>query len=82
MKSITIRQLQSATRKWVRQVALQGGLEITDRGTVLARLLPLPPAPAASPYFSRRTLLPQFKATMCEGCVDSTVGISADRDAR
>lgn len=82
MKSITIQQLHAATRKWVRQAASLGGLAITDRGTVLARLLPLPPAPATTPYFSRRKFLPAFKSTKLSGGTDSTAGISAERDER
>jgi len=82
MKSITIRQLHAATHKWVRQAASFGGLEITDHGTIVARLLPVPPASHPTPYFARRILLPAFLATQLEGGTDSTTGISAERDER
>ena len=82
MKSITIHQLHAATRKWMRQAASLGGLEITDHGTKVARLLPVPQTSHTTPYFARRKLLPAFRATQSAGGTDSTAGISAERDER
>ena len=81
MKSITIRQLHEQTGRWVRQAAALGELHVTDRGRPVARLVPATVA-VATPYFSRRKLLPAFRATQVTGRGDSTAGISAGRDDR
>jgi antitoxin (DNA-binding transcriptional repressor) of toxin-antitoxin stability system len=81
MKTITIRQLHDETGRWVRRAAAIGGLQVTERGRVVARVVPAPAAPA-TPYFARRTLLPAFKSAKLSGGLDSTAGISAERDER
>jgi len=47
----------------------------------VARLVPAAVADV-TPYFSRRKLLPLFRATQAAGRGDSTAGISAERDER
>ena len=81
MKSISIRQLHDETGRWVRRAAAIGELQVTERGRPVAKLVPATPTPA-TPYFSRRILLPAFQATQSEGRTDSTAGISAERDER
>ncbi len=81
MKTITIRQLHDETGRWVRKAAAVGGVQVTERGRPVARLVPATAAPL-TPYFSRRKLLPAFRATQSAGRTDSTAGISAERDER
>ncbi|MDB6126362.1 MAG: Antitoxin [Verrucomicrobia bacterium] len=81
MKTITIRQLHDETGRWVRKAAALGELAVTERGKIVAKLVPASPAPAA-PYFSQRKLLPAFQAAKLSGGRDSTIGISAERDER
>lgn len=81
MKSISIRQLHDETGRWVRRAAAIGELHVTERGRPVAKLVPATAIPT-TPYFSRRKLLPAFKATQSEGRTDSTAGISAERDER
>ena len=81
MKSITIRQLHDETGRWVRKAAALGELAVTERGKVVAKLVPAS-APPVAPYFSHRKLLPAFRAAKLSGGRDSTAGISAERDER
>ena len=81
MKAITIRQLHDETGRWIRKAAALGELSVTERGRVVAKLMPAS-APAATPYFAHRRLLPAFKAARLTGDRDATAGISADRDGR
>ena len=82
MKAISIRQLHASTGKWVRGAAAFGELQVTDRGTVIAKITPSSPTPAA-PFFAQRKLSRAFRAAQpfLRGGADSTVGISADRDS-
>ena len=81
MTSITIRQLHDATGRWVRKAAVLGELRVTERGRVVAKLVPASPLPDV-PYFARRQLLPSYRAARLSGGSDSTAGISAERDER
>ncbi|MDP3070776.1 MAG: hypothetical protein Q8N18_10830 [Opitutaceae bacterium] len=81
MKTITIRQLHDETGRWVRRAAAVGGLQVTERGRVVASLVPAPEL-SAVPYFARRELLPAFRAAQLTGGTDATDGISAERDER
>ncbi|MCB1104168.1 MAG: hypothetical protein KDK74_05495 [Cephaloticoccus sp.] len=81
MKSITIRQLHDETGRWVRKAAALGELHVTERGKPVAKLVPATVAPT-EPYFARRKLLPAFKAAKLTSGLDSTAGISAERDER
>ena len=81
MKSITIRQLHDETGRWVRRAAAAGGIQVTERGRVVASLVPAPATPS-TPYFARRQLLPEFKDAVLTGGTDATETISSERDER
>lgn len=82
MKTITIRELHSATGKWVRRSAALGEVRVSERGRVIARLLPMTTVPAA-PYFARRPMTRAFREarSALRGGTDSTLAISEERDA-
>ncbi len=82
MKTITIRELHAATGKWVRRSVTLGEVRVSERGRVIARLVPMTSVPAA-PYYARRTLTRAFSAVQSslKGGRDSTVMISEERDA-
>jgi len=81
MKTITIRQLHDETGRWVRRAAAVGGLQVTERGRVVANLVPAPPV-SAVPYFARRKLVSAFQRARLSGGRDATDGISSERDER
>jgi len=80
MKTITIRELHQATGRWVRR-ASAGEVYVTERGRVLAKIVPARPLPAkpffADPKFTR-AFLAQRK--YLRGGTDSTDIISEERD--
>ncbi len=80
MKTITIRELHQATGRWVRRAAA-GEVHVTERGRLIARIVPAKPLPAkpffANPKFSR-AFLAQRKHL--RGGTDSTQTISEDRE--
>jgi len=82
MKTITIRELHAATGKWLRRSASLGEVWVSERGRVIARLLPMSSVPAV-PYYARRTFLPvfEFAQPSLKGGTDSTQSISEERDA-
>jgi antitoxin (DNA-binding transcriptional repressor) of toxin-antitoxin stability system len=81
MKAITIRQLHETTGKWVRQATTWGELHVTERGRVVAKLVPASPPPT-QPYFAERKLTRRYRAAskFLAGGRDSTATISGDRD--
>jgi antitoxin (DNA-binding transcriptional repressor) of toxin-antitoxin stability system len=79
MTTITIRQLHDATGRWIRKAADLGELQVTERGRVVAKLLPAS-APAAMPYFAVRKLSASFRSAKLRGGRDSTIGIGEERD--
>ena len=87
MKTITIRELHAATGRWVRAAAKVGEIVVTDRGKVVAKLIP-EAEPREVPYFARRKFLKASLKQAIEsgrlgaGGTDSTISISEDRDAR
>ena len=81
MKAISIRQLHDETGRWVRRAISLGGLQVTERGRIVARLVPAPAA-FTVPYFARRKLLPAFRSAARSGGTDATAGISDERDER
>ncbi|HEY3755861.1 MAG TPA: hypothetical protein VGL42_06905 [Opitutaceae bacterium] len=82
MKTITIRELHAATGAWVRRSAALGEIRVSERGKVIARLLPMTSV-SDRPYFARRKVNPAFRAIQgaLKGGRDSTSGISEERDA-
>ena len=85
MKTVTIRELHSRTREVVRQALRHGEIRVTDRGRVVAKILP-EAEPAQIPYFARRKVSAAFKRLDESGKTgrgtDSTVAISEDREDR
>jgi len=81
MKVITIRELHAATGKWVRRATALGELHVTERGRVVAKLLPAAPLPA-EPHFARRKLTRAFRVAQrfMTGGTDATTAISDERD--
>ena len=81
MKTITIRELHQATGRWVRQ-AQSGEVYVTERGQLIAKIVPASPAPTepffANPRFTR-AFLQQRKHL--RGGIDSTETISQERDS-
>jgi len=80
MKTITIRELHQATGRWVRR-AVAGEVYVTERGRVVAKIVPARPLPAkpffANPKFTR-AFLAQRKSL--RGGTDATEIISEERD--
>ena len=81
MQAITIRQLHDETGRWVRRAAALGELHVTERGRLVAKLVPASAAPTV-PYFAQRKLLPAFRSAKLSGGGDATVSISTERDER
>jgi antitoxin (DNA-binding transcriptional repressor) of toxin-antitoxin stability system len=82
MKTISIRELHAATGRWVRRSAALGEVRVSERGRVIARLLPMAPLPEA-PYYARRAFTRAFRAAQpsLKGGTDSTRTISDERGA-
>jgi antitoxin (DNA-binding transcriptional repressor) of toxin-antitoxin stability system len=81
MKAITIRELHAATGKWVRRAAALGEVHVTERGRVIAKLLPASPPPA-KPFFANRKFTNAYRSArkFLVGGTDSTATVSAERD--
>ena len=80
MKTITIRELHQETGRWVRQ-ASSGEVLVTERGRLIAKIVPAAPPPAkpyfAAPRYSRAFL--RHRKTL-RGGTDATAIVSQDRD--
>lgn len=83
MKTISIRELHAKTGHWLRQVAEEREVVVTERGRPVARMLPPAEAPAGNPFLKRK-LLPGVARLLQRpiGGPDSTAIISAMRDGR
>ncbi len=85
MKTVTIRELHGRTGELVRQASRHGEIRVTDRGRVVAKILPEIEV-SAVPYFARRVLSPAFKKLDESGKTgrgtESTIGISEGREDR
>lgn len=83
MKTISIRELHAKTGKYVRGAAQAGEIYITDRGKLVAKIVPQQ-EPEQTPYFARRKLTVAFRKLMesgkLRGGTDSTQIVSEDRD--
>lgn len=81
MKAISIRELHAATGKWVRRATVLGELHVTERGRVIAKIVPARAAPK-QPFFARPRFTRAFLAhrRSLRGGTDSTQIISEDRD--
>ena len=60
MKTISIRELHSRTGELVRAASRHGEIRVTDRGRVVAKIVPQG-EPSEVPYFARRKFSPTFK---------------------
>ena len=80
MKTITIRELHQATGRWVRS-ARAGDVYVTERGRLVAKIVPASPLPA-KPFFTNPRFTQAFLAQRkhLRGGTDSTVTISEDRN--
>jgi antitoxin (DNA-binding transcriptional repressor) of toxin-antitoxin stability system len=80
MKTITIRELHRATGAWVRQAAA-GEVNVTERGRLIAKIVPARPSPA-KPFFALPRFTRAFLANRKHlgGGIDSTKLISEERD--
>ena len=85
MKTISIRELHNRTGAFVRQASRHGAIQVTDRGRIVASIVPQT-EPAAVPYFARRKPSPAFRRLDESGKTgrgtDSTAGISEEREDR
>lgn len=82
MKTVSIRELHTRTGHYVRRAATEP-LSVTDRGQIVARLVPVTEPTGVS--FANRRLRPGFKRFLATGFVggtDSGKIVSDDRDAR
>ena len=85
MKTVTIRELHTRTGQLVRQASRHGEIWVTDRGRVVAKIVPQA-EPAEVPYFAKRKPSAAFERLDETGNTgrgtDSTVAISEDREDR
>lgn len=83
MKTISLRELHESTGAWVREAARVGTLVITDRGKPIARLEAVNADLPANPFLTRK-LRPGYVKLRGRlgGGTDSTLIVSADRDAK
>lgn len=83
MKTISIKELHEKTGHWLRRVAAEREVVVTERGRPVVRMLPPASRPAGNPL-ARRKLIPGV-ARLIErpvGRPESTAIISAMRDGR
>jgi prevent-host-death family protein len=81
MKTISIRELHEKTGQYIRKAAETGGIYVTERGKIVAKIVPQEEQPS-TPYFARRKLTPAFekllKTGKLRGGVDSTETVSRE----
>jgi len=78
MRTLTIRQLHLSTGNWVRRVARDGRVVITDRGRPVATLSPFSPDDLGTAFGDRKRVPGFDDLVMTAG--DSTAYISEGRD--
>jgi len=86
MKTVTIRELHSRTGQLVRAASRHVEIRVTDRGRVVAKIVPEAER-AEAPYFARRKMSLAFKRLYQNGRLgaggkDVTQLISEDREDR
>jgi antitoxin (DNA-binding transcriptional repressor) of toxin-antitoxin stability system len=84
MKSISLRELHNDTGKWIRRIADEKEITITDRGVAIATVRPYKKTSKKNSVWANRLLLPGYAAYLRDGKMgtDSTPGISEDRTSR
>lgn len=82
MPAISIQELHEDTDVWVRKAA-QEPVILTDKGQVVAKIVPVSPQPKGNPFLTRE-LLPGFAELQAKlsGGTDSAQIISEMRDGR
>ena len=85
MKTVTIRDLHLRTGELVRKASSHGEIRVTDRGRVIAKLVPEADSEEV-PYFARRKPSRAFKRLDESGKTgrgtDSSAAISENREDR
>jgi prevent-host-death family protein len=87
MKTVTIRELHMRTGTLIREASRHGEIRVTDRGRVVAKLVPESES-LKTPYFARRKYVSPAVRRLIEsgrlgrGGTDSTATISQDREDR
>ncbi len=83
MKTISIKELHARTGHWLRQVAGEEEVVVTERGRPIARMLPPDPPERPNPFRTRK-LLPGVARLLDRplGGASSTEMISQGRDGR
>ena len=81
MKTISLRELRHNTGKWMRRVAEEKEITITDRGVIIATVIPPKRKPRTKNIWANRPLVPGYAEYLRSGKMgsDSTPGISDDR---
>jgi prevent-host-death family protein len=85
MRTISIRELHNRTGELVREASRRGEIRVTDRGQVVAMIVPHAKVPEI-PYFARRKPSAAFKRLDASGRTgrgpDSTLTVAQDREDR
>jgi prevent-host-death family protein len=56
MRTISIKELHDRTGHWLKQLAFEGELIVTERGTPVARIVPAVKRYVGNPFAARRLL--------------------------
>lgn len=84
MKMISLRELRHNTGKWMRRAAEEKEITVTDRGVIIATVIPPKKTPKKKNVWANRPLVPGYAEYLRSGKTgtDSTPGISDDRALR
>ena len=84
MKTILIEDLDPRTSEWLREASRHEQVVVTDHGTPIMTIKPVPSVARPAGGFRNRVLLPEFEAMMNRpiGGTDSTDILSQDREDR
>ncbi len=84
MKTVTLEQLDPSTSAWLREASRDEPVTITDHGTPIITLTPVPPAPRPNGGFANRVLRPGFEAIMNRPVGGTSIDeiIAQDREDR
>ncbi len=84
MKTISLRELHNNTGKWMRRVSQEEEIAVTDRGVVIATVIPPKKVRHKKNIWANRKLVPGYAEYLRNGKMgtDSTPDISEDRALR
>ncbi len=84
MRTISLRELHNKTGKWVRSVREGREITVTDRGVVIATIVPAQKEKLKESPWANRPLVPGYAKYLLKGKIgtDSTPMISEERDSR